>query len=135
MTAAVEQAGTRPQHRSAPAGPEPAGHVEASWAYPPPTFRTAGEIAGDAGLATWDSDQTEPVRVWLRSNEAGCEIPHAPSTLAESPYTTEIRHFLSVLRGKADPIITAEDGLAALRLAAASEQSIVTGRPVIVEEV
>jgi predicted dehydrogenase len=107
-------------------------HVEASWAYPPPTFRTSGEIAGDAGVVQWDSDRMAPVRPWLRTTDEGGDIPLAASTLAESPYTTQIRHFLAVLRDEAEPVITAEDALATLRVTAAAARSIATGQPVAV---
>src|SRR6476469_6331786 len=34
--------------------------ISGSWAYPPPTFRTHLEIAGDCGLIEFDSDSTAP---------------------------------------------------------------------------
>jgi predicted dehydrogenase len=103
-------------------------HVEASWAQPPPAFRTRGEIAGDAGVVSWDSDRTEPVSLRLRAREdAGDEIPRVRSTLAEDPYTSQIRHLREVLRGVCEPIVTAEDGLAAVRIAAATATAIATG--------
>lgn len=105
-------------------------HLEASWAHPPPTFRTRGEVAGDAGVLSWDSDRTDPVRPLLRTRAAGGDIPRAASTSAESPYTTQIRHLLAVLRGEAEPVVTADDGLAAVRVAAAAATSIRTGRAV-----
>jgi predicted dehydrogenase len=58
-------------------------------------------------------------------------LPSSP--IAEPPHTTQLRHFLAVLRDGAEPIVTAEDGLAALRVAAAVDESIATGRPVGVE--
>lgn len=110
-------------------------HVEGSWAYPPPHFQTRGEIAGSAGVVSWDSERSDPVRARLRQEEGGGDIPLAASTLAEDPYTTQIRHFLAVLRGQEQPIVTAEDGLAALRLAAAVARSIEQDRVVELEEV
>jgi len=106
-------------------------HLEASWAQRPPTFRTGGEIAGDAGVVSWSSDESEPVRVDLEQpTDAAGEIPRVASTLAEDPYTTQIRHFLRVLRGEEAPIVTGEDGLAAVRIAEAVATSIRTGRVV-----
>jgi predicted dehydrogenase len=105
-------------------------HLEASWAYPPPVFRTRGEIAGDAGVVSWDSDRTEPVRAVLRSTAEAGEIPRASATLTEDPYTTQIRHFLRVIRGDATPIVTAFDGLASLRVAEAAVASITSGEAV-----
>ena len=37
-------------------------HIAGAWAYPPPTFRTHLEIAGDRGLIEFDSDSTAPIR-------------------------------------------------------------------------
>jgi predicted dehydrogenase len=108
-------------------------HVEASWAQPPPTFRTRGEVAGDAGVVSWDSDRDAPVRANLGVGDPGDEVPRIVSTLAEDPYTTQIRHFLAVLRGQQEPIVTGEDGLAALRVAAAVAESIATGEVIQVE--
>jgi predicted dehydrogenase len=133
-------------------------HVEASWAYPPPVFRTSGEIAGTTGLLTFDSDASAPVRTFLvrrsrsdarfaepgsakflvrrsRSGAAAAEagdvgLPSSP--LREAPHTTQIRHFADVLRGDAEPIVSARDGLEALRLAAAAAESTRTGRPALV---
>jgi predicted dehydrogenase len=106
-------------------------HLEASWAQRPPTFRTAGEIAGDAGVVSWSSDDSEPVRVDLEQPPDGAgEVPRVASTLAEDPYTTQIRHFLRVLRGEEAPIVTGADGLAAVRVAEAVASSIASGRVV-----
>jgi predicted dehydrogenase len=114
-------------------------HVEASWAHPPPVFRTSGEIAGTTGLLTFDSDASAPVRTFLvrrsRSGAAAAEagdvgLPSSP--LREAPHTTQIRHFADVLRGDAEPIVSARDGLEALRLAAAAAESTRTGQPALV---
>ncbi|TDD70964.1 Gfo/Idh/MocA family oxidoreductase [Jiangella aurantiaca] len=110
-------------------------HVEASWAYPPPTFRTRGEIAGSSGVLEFDSDRTAPVRPTLRARTRPGEMPLPSSPLTESPYTAQLRHFLDVVRGVAAPIVTAEDALAAVRIATAVGRSIASGRPANVEEV
>ncbi|WP_053207302.1 Gfo/Idh/MocA family protein [Jiangella muralis] len=108
-------------------------HVEASWAHPPPTFRTRAEIAGTGGLLELDSDRSAPVRPNLRAVAGAGAMPLPSSPLAESPYTTQLRHFLDVVRGAAAPIVTADDALAAVRIATAVGESIATGRPADVE--
>ncbi|RIQ20492.1 Gfo/Idh/MocA family protein [Jiangella rhizosphaerae] len=110
-------------------------HVEASWAYPPPTFRTRGEVAGSGGVLEFDSDRSAPVRPILRAGTGSGEMPLPSSPLAESPYAVQLRHLLDVVRGAAAPIVTAEDALAAVRIAAAVGRSIASGRPANVEEV
>ncbi|WP_166347094.1 Gfo/Idh/MocA family protein [Phytoactinopolyspora limicola] len=108
-------------------------HVEASWAFPPPVFRTRGEVAGTTGVLTFDSDRTAPVRPLLRTKPEAGDTPLAASPLAETPYATELKHFLTVLRDGAKPIVTAEDGLAALRIATAVVESIGSGRAIDME--
>ncbi|EHY88272.1 Gfo/Idh/MocA family protein [Saccharomonospora azurea] len=110
-------------------------HVEASWAHPPPTFRTRAEIAGTHGLLDVDSDRSAPVRPTLRAGTREGDMPLPSSPVAESPYTAQLRHFLDVLRGEAKPIVTAEDALAAVRIAAAVGRSLETGRATDVEVV
>lgn len=108
-------------------------HIEGSWAYPPPTFRTRGEIAGERGVLEFDSDRTAPVRPLLRASPEAGDVPLPRSPLAQPPHTTELKHFLAVLRDGAKPVVTAEDGLAALGIAAAVDESLASGRPVEVE--
>jgi len=55
--------------------------------------------------------------------------------LAEPPHTVQLQHFAEVLRGEAAPVVTAADGLAAVRIAAAVVESIDTGRPIEVPAV
>lgn len=104
-------------------------HVEGSWAYPPPTFRTRFEIAGSAGLLINDSGATAPLNVLWRSQggDSAGDVPLAASPLLESPYTTEIKAFYDhIAHGAAVPV-TAVDGLAALQIALAASQSAETG--------
>ncbi|WP_116950061.1 Gfo/Idh/MocA family protein [Jiangella endophytica] len=108
-------------------------HVEGSWAHPPPTFRTRAEISGTGGVLDIDSDRTAPVRPALRAGVRAGEMPLPSSPLAETPYAVQLRHFLDVVRGAAVPVVTAEDALAAVRIATAVGRSIATGRPVDVE--
>ncbi|NOX63309.1 MAG: Gfo/Idh/MocA family oxidoreductase, partial [Chloroflexi bacterium] len=84
-------------------------HVEGSWAYPPPTFRTRFEIAGSAGLLVHDSDATAPLRVhWHKDagDEAG-DVPVPASPLLESPYVTQIKAFYDHLLHDAPLPVTA----------------------------
>jgi predicted dehydrogenase len=106
-------------------------HVTGAWAYPPPTFRTALEIAGDAGLIEWTSDGTEPIKLLLRKDNADVPDVGLPgSPVAESPYTTQIKEFYAALIGGGPTRVTAEDGLAALQIALAAIESAKTGQPI-----
>jgi len=112
-------------------------NVEGGWAYPPPMFRTALEIAGSAGLIEHPADSSMPLSLHLKASGDGdadaVGIPGSP--LDESPYTTEIKHFYDVIAHGITPRVSAEDGLAAVRIALAARQSAQTGRAVRIEEV
>jgi predicted dehydrogenase len=109
-------------------------HIAGAWAYPPPTFRTHLEIAGDAGLIEFDSSDTAPI-LNLIARPAGDSpdvgLPSSP--VSESPYTTQIKEFYDVLLGKKEPRVLAEDGLAAVQIAEAAIQSAATGKAVILK--
>jgi len=107
-------------------------HVAGAWAYPPPTFRTHIEIAGDAGLIEFDSDETAPIHnLILRTSQGDAPdvgLPSSPTN--ESPYTTQIKEFYRALEMGAPLRVTAADGLAAVQIAEAAIESAWTGRAV-----
>lgn len=113
-------------------------NVEGGWAYPPPLFRTALEIAGDDGLIEHPAGSSMPLSIHLQESgpvkTSEVAVPRSP--VAESPYETEIKHFYDVLVGNVPtPRVTAADALEALKIALAARQSAQTGRPVRIEEV
>jgi predicted dehydrogenase len=113
-------------------------NIEGGWAYPPPMFRTALEIAGSEGLIEQPADSAATNGVYLKQsgNAETADVGVPMSPLAEDPYLTEIRHFYDVLSGTtATPRVLAEDGLAAIQIALAAIQSAQTGRRVLLEEV
>jgi predicted dehydrogenase len=55
-------------------------------------------------------------------------FPESP--LLDDPYYLELRHFVDVILGKAEPRVTPQDALAALRVALAALESVETGRAV-----
>ncbi len=113
-------------------------NVEGGWAYPPPMFRTALEIAGDAGLIEHPADSSAPLSIHLKSSGAddSAELGLPLSPLAEDPYTTQIRHFHDVLTGRTQQArVEAEDGLIAVQIALAAVESARSGRSVKIAEV
>jgi predicted dehydrogenase len=110
-------------------------HVEGGWAYPPPMFRTALEIAGDRGLIEHPAGSSTPLHIHMRGGAGGGPAIAVPaSPMREDPYTTEIREFYAVLTGELDrPRVTARDGLAAVQIAEAALESARAGRPVRLE--
>jgi myo-inositol 2-dehydrogenase / D-chiro-inositol 1-dehydrogenase len=110
-------------------------HIAGAWAYPPPTFRTHLEIAGDRGLIEFDSDGTAPIQNLILKT-AGSDAPDVAlpsSPVSESPYTTQIKEFYSALADGKSPRVSATDGLAAVQIAEAALQSARVGQPVRLE--
>lgn len=109
-------------------------HVEGSWAYPPPLFRTQLEIAGSNGWLRFDSDENSPLGIHL--HQRGADAPDVPlpgSPLAEDPYATQLKSFYYHLAEDRPTPVSAEDGLAALQIALAAIESAETGQPVQIE--
>ena len=107
-------------------------HIAGAWAYPPPTFRTHLEIAGDRGLIEFDSDGTAPIQNLILktsgSNAPDVALPSSP--VSESPYTTQIKEFYGALAEGKPARLSASDGLAAVQIAEAALESAHTGQPV-----
>ena len=107
-------------------------HIAGAWAYPPPTFRTRLEIAGDRGLIEFDSDGTAPIQNLILKT-GGSDVPDVAlpsSPVSESPYTTQIKEFYGTLAEGKTPRVSATDGLVAVQIAEAAIQSARTGQPV-----
>lgn len=106
-------------------------HIAGAWAYPPPTFRTHLEIAGDAGLIEFDSDDTAPIRnLIVKSSGDSPDVGLPSSPVSESPYTTQIKEFYQALHSGAPARVAAEDGLAAVQIAEAAIVSAQTGQAI-----
>ena len=107
-------------------------HIAGAWAYPPPTFRTHLEIAGDRGLIEFDSDGTAPIQNLILktggSDAPDVALPSSP--VSESPYTTQIKEFYGALADGKSPRVSATDGLVAVQIAEAALESAHTGQPV-----
>ncbi|MCP4305001.1 MAG: Gfo/Idh/MocA family oxidoreductase [bacterium] len=99
-------------------------HVQGSWAFPEGSFRTSLEIAGSEGLLTLHA--SEPFSALVPESDDVSAVPQPPTTLAESPYVTQMKHFSAVLHGLADPIVSATDAAAAVEVCEAILQSIDT---------
>jgi len=110
-------------------------HIAGAWAYPPPTFRTRLEIAGDCGLIEFDSDGTAPIQnLILKTGAADAPDVALPSSpVSESPYTTQIKEFYAALADGKPTRVDATDGLAAVQIAEAALQSSRTNQPVMLQ--
>jgi predicted dehydrogenase len=108
------------------------GHVEGTWA-DPGGFKVSFEIAGNAGLLEYAFNQPAPVPYMAAleqadSTRAAVPVPESPT--ATNPYQLELEHFLGCLERGAKPDVTPEDGMEAVRIALAVNESAATGRPV-----
>jgi predicted dehydrogenase len=107
-------------------------HIAGAWAYPPPTFRTHLEIAGDRGLIEFDSGGTAPIQNLILktggSDAPDVALPSSP--VSESPYTTQIKEFYGALADGEPARVSATDGLVAVQIAEAALESAHTGQPV-----
>jgi predicted dehydrogenase len=107
-------------------------HIAGAWAYPPPTFRTHIELAGEKGLIEFDSDATAPIESLLMRTSQGdapdVGLPSSPTS--ESPYTTQIKEFYSALQGGEPARVSPEDGLVAVQIAEAALASAKSGKAV-----
>jgi myo-inositol 2-dehydrogenase / D-chiro-inositol 1-dehydrogenase len=106
--------------------------IEGGWVYPPGTFRTSFDIAGSDGLLEWKSDDAVTIQPFLKPKEATAvaRVGVPSSILAEDPYTTEIKHAYDCIKNNKPFLVTAEDGLEALRIALAAKESLKTGKAV-----
>jgi predicted dehydrogenase len=108
------------------------GLVEGGWAYPPGVFRTGLDLSGTGGLIEWNSDQPAPVLTFFPPESHDTAAVGLPvSGLGEDPYTAEIRHAYHAIRTGTDFEVTVEDALEALRISQAVEESLSTGKTVL----
>lgn len=108
-------------------------HIEGSWTNPPPEHRTVVEIAGEHGLLQFDSNESSPMIARLHMENQEITTGSSNHSLAANPFQLELQHFLDILDGEVTPVLTADDGLQAVRLAEATKKSVITGQPVMVD--
>jgi myo-inositol 2-dehydrogenase/D-chiro-inositol 1-dehydrogenase len=82
------------------------------------------------GLVRADNVRESTVETWTETGVQSDAFQNFFLQRYAAAYRAEIDHFAEILDGRAAPAITYEDGLAALRLAEAAQQSLRTGAPV-----
>jgi predicted dehydrogenase len=108
------------------------GHVEGTWA-DPGGFKVSFEVAGNQGLLEYAFNQPSSppfVAALEQADTARAAVPVPESPTATNPYQLELEHFLGCLERGAAPDVTPEDGLEAVRIALAVNESAATGKPV-----
>ncbi len=107
-------------------------HVSASWAYAPPTFHTAFEIAGSHGLIEHDSALTAPITPSLLSGtDAGGTTALADTSLNGDPFRLELAAFARSILDGTPTRTSARDALETLRVALAADESAHQGGRVV----
>ncbi|HEY8599910.1 MAG TPA: Gfo/Idh/MocA family oxidoreductase [Thermomicrobiales bacterium] len=104
-------------------------HVETSWAHS--NFRTSIELAGSAGIIRHASDETAALKLERTVHTeatAGVNVPRSP--LAESPYQTELRHFLDRIADGAPILTGGDEATRSLAAALAVLESVRTGKTI-----
>ncbi len=110
--------------------------VTGTWARPGTRFRYGFHAAGTDGMLSYDSAADPSLRTDTGTppdDGAGRLLPDV--SLLESPFVAEIRELAAAFTGGAAPRVSAADGVAAVRLAAAANTSLTTGRPEAVHPV
>ncbi|WP_457742369.1 Gfo/Idh/MocA family protein [Thermococcus sp.] len=104
---------------------ERTGIAEVSWAYPYPTrygvFYHHVDIIGRNGRIRYTPLDTPVVGV----AKANFEMPRFSPLLSTFPdaFERELRHFFNCIKGREEPIVTAEDALIALEIAEKAKES------------
>lgn len=110
-------------------------HLTASWAQVAPRFRTRMDIAGTTGMLTYDSERSAPILVATRAKDsaqsAEVGLPaRTVTSLVDDPFTAQLRDFLRGIVTGAEARSTAIESIAAVRVAAAAQESVRTARAV-----
>lgn len=107
------------------------GQVQAIWGPPGMRFTTEFSLAGTRGTLSYSSADDLPIA----TNGGHDGTTTIPSASGPSPYTGEIEDFLAT-RAHHDhlPVVRAEDGVAAIRLAQAVTRSVQTHSPVTCQD-
>lgn len=111
-------------------------HIEGGWAYPPGFFRTSMDIAGTDGVIEWMSDNAQTLHTHLANppEEEAAEVAVPSAAAADSPFTTQLKHFYDAIVNDTEAIVTPEDALAALEVGLAAIESAKTGKPVSIKK-
>lgn len=103
------------------------GHLEASLAEAQ-EFYASYEVAGDAGLLSYDTRRSAVIEARLLTAEGLRTSSETPQ--GERPFARQVRTFVKAVSTGADYEVDGAEALEALRLTEAAYESIQTGEPV-----
>lgn len=109
-------------------------HIRGFWGPPGLEFHTSLSVAGSSGFLEYTFPHDGACAIDIPSQ--GGEVQTYPSDAlrAESPYTTQIRHFYEALTHNRAFDVTADDAVVAVGLAEAALESVTSGQPVDFDE-
>ncbi|WP_137287629.1 Gfo/Idh/MocA family protein [Halorussus salinisoli] len=111
------------------------GHVDLRWpASTEVPFVTRFEFAGTDGLIEFDSTDSNSIDVRSLGSDGGPDRDPIDIPLAKDPYYRQLEHFRDCITGEADPKVTIDDAVAAVRIATAALESAKTGSPVAIDD-
>jgi predicted dehydrogenase len=93
-------------------------------------FRTTGEIAGDQGMLTYDSDLDQALLSDLEAPGRAVWDGFPTTYTDRSPYVAQMEHWVRCILGREAPEVTAKQARDALQVALAALESAVTGEAV-----
>lgn len=89
------------------------------------------ELVGTGGTATWDATTGETA--WWTPEHDAWEHAAPPAEFERNLlFVEEMRHFLDVVEGRAEPVCTLDDGVRALEIALAAQDAARDGKRVAV---
>jgi predicted dehydrogenase len=100
------------------------GSVRLDYNQQPPSH--CWEIVGSHGTMKWDNS-SGTLDVFSAGEKTWKAYPPPPGFERNAMFIEELRHFMDVIRKKASPVCTLEDGKQALRLALAAHASNAKG--------
>lgn len=104
-------------------------HIQGIWGPRGMDFRTSFDVSGDAGALRFDSSAGGTVVENLCTPEVGTSyLP--PGSAEESPYLTQLREMADAFLGGPRPRVSLDDGIIAVALAEAAQESIAAGSAV-----
>lgn len=99
--------------------------VKAVWDVEGTPLRSRFELTGDKGVLRFDSLPSQ-----VLTDGSGTVLFADDGTSGVDPFADQLAEFVAAFAGQVEPRVTADDGLMALALALAGEESARTGTPI-----
>jgi len=107
-------------------------HVETSWSEAPGSFWSTFEVSGSCGIMEYDMRDAKTLTLTHKSAshdaKPGTVVPESPTF--ESPYMSEMKHFVECIEKGKKPLTGVKEAYEAARLALDLIKSAQTGMPV-----